>query len=33
LNDPVAIRLKGFTMSLRNSEADHIVVETSEQEG
>jgi ferrous iron transport protein A len=33
LNDPVAIRLKGFTMSLRNSEADHIVVETNEQEG
>jgi ferrous iron transport protein A len=33
LKDPVAIRLKGFTMSLRNSEADHIVVETSEQEG
>jgi ferrous iron transport protein A len=33
LKDPVAIRLKGFTMSLRNSEADHIVVETDEQEG
>jgi ferrous iron transport protein A len=33
LKDPVAIRLKGFTMSLRNSEADHIVVETNEQEG
>ena len=33
LKDPVAVRLKGFTMSLRNSEADHIVVETDEQEG
>ncbi|WP_069857173.1 FeoA family protein [Desulfoplanes formicivorans] len=33
LKDPVALRLKGFTMSLRNSEADHIVVETDEQEG
>ena len=33
LKDPVAIRLRGFTMSLRNSEADHIVVETDEQEG
>jgi ferrous iron transport protein A len=32
LKDPVAIRLKGFTMSLRNSEADHIVVETEEQD-
>jgi len=28
LKDPVAIRLKGFTMTLRNSEADHIIVET-----
>ncbi len=28
LRDPVAIRLKGFTMTLRNSEADHIMVET-----
>ncbi len=32
LKDPVAIRLKGFTMSLRNSEADHIVVEIDEQD-
>jgi len=32
LKDPVAIRLKGFTMSLRNSEADHIMVETEEQD-
>ena len=32
LKDPVAIRLKGFTMSLRNSEADHIIVETEEQD-
>jgi ferrous iron transport protein A len=28
LLDPVALRLKGFTMALRNSEADHITVET-----
>lgn len=28
LKDPVAIRLKGFTMTLRNNEADHIMVET-----
>jgi|UniRef100_A0A7C4AQR5 ferrous iron transport protein A len=28
LRDPVAIRLKGFTMTLRNSEADYIMVET-----
>ena len=27
LNDPVAIRLMGFTLTLRNSEADHIQVE------
>ena len=30
LNDPVALRLKGFTMSLRNREADHITVETED---
>lgn len=27
LHDPVALRLPGFTLSLRNSEADHIMVE------
>jgi len=27
LNDPVAIRIKGFTLTLRNSEADLISVE------
>ena len=26
LRDPVAVRLSGFTLSLRNREADHIVV-------
>ena len=26
LHDPVALRLKGFTLSLRNSEADFIAV-------
>ncbi len=27
LQDPVALRLKDFTMTLRNNEADHITVE------
>lgn len=27
LNDPVALRLTGFTLSLRNNEADYIAVE------
>jgi ferrous iron transport protein A len=27
LKDPVAIRIKGFTLALRNSEADYIDVE------
>lgn len=27
LYDPVAVRVRGFTLSLRNSEADHIDVE------
>ncbi|MHC1713717.1 MAG: ferrous iron transport protein A [Solidesulfovibrio sp.] len=27
LNDPVAVRMKGFTLSLRNCEADYITVE------
>ena len=26
LNDPVALRLKGFTLTLRNREADYITV-------
>lgn len=30
LKDPVALRLRDFTMTLRNSEADHIVVELAE---
>ncbi len=28
LQDPVALRMRGFTLTLRNSEADYIVVET-----
>ena len=30
LKDPVALRLRDFTLTLRNSEADHIVVEPVE---
>lgn len=30
LYDPVALRVKGFTLTLRNSEADHIEVEVAE---
>lgn len=30
LKDPVALRLKDFTLTLRNSEADHIMVEVIE---
>lgn len=30
LQDPVSLRLKGFTMTLRNSEADYITVETED---
>lgn len=26
LKDPVALRVKGYTLTLRNSEADHIMV-------
>ncbi len=26
LNDPVALRMKDFTLTLRNSEADHIMI-------
>ncbi len=32
LRDPVALRLKGFTLSLRNSEADFIRVTTDEND-
>jgi ferrous iron transport protein A len=31
LKDPVALRLKDFTLTLRNSEADYITVETTEE--
>lgn len=31
LKDPVALRLKGFTLTLRNSEADFITVELSDK--
>lgn len=30
LNDPVAIRLKGYTLSLRNKEADYIFVQITQ---
>lgn len=30
LKDPVALRLRDFTITLRNSEADHIIVEPVE---
>lgn len=30
LRDPVALRLRDFTMTLRNKEADHITVEPME---
>ncbi|OQY52295.1 MAG: iron transporter FeoA [Desulfobacteraceae bacterium 4572_88] len=29
LYDPVALRVRGFTLALRNSEADHIEVEVA----
>ncbi|OQX26449.1 MAG: iron transporter FeoA [Desulfobacteraceae bacterium IS3] len=29
LYDPVALRIRGFTLTLRNSEADHIEVEVA----
>jgi ferrous iron transport protein A len=31
LNDPVALRVMGGTLTLRNSEADYIVVEVAEK--
>ncbi len=30
LRDPVALRLRGFTLTMRNNEADHITVESCE---
>lgn len=30
LNDPVALRIMGFTLTLRNNEADYIEVEVKE---
>ena len=30
LNDPVALRLMDFTLTLRNNEADYIIVEVNE---
>jgi ferrous iron transport protein A len=31
LRDPVAIRIRDFTLTLRNNEADHITVRTEEE--
>ncbi len=31
LKDPVQIKLKGYNLTLRNNEADHILVSSSEQ--
>lgn len=31
LNDPVALRVMGGTLTLRNNEADHITVEVAEE--
>ncbi|CAK8712169.1 Ferrous iron transporter FeoA domain-containing protein [Candidatus Electronema halotolerans] len=31
LNDPVALRVMGGTLTLRNSEADHIMVEVADK--
>lgn len=33
LKDPVAIKIRNFTLTLRNNEADYIDVEVEEQEG
>ena len=33
LNDPVALRVMGGTLTLRNNEAEHIEVETEEVTG
>ena len=32
LKDPVAIKVRDFTLTLRNSEADHITVEVEDSE-
>lgn len=32
LNDPVALRVMDCTLTLRNNEADHILVETTERD-
>jgi ferrous iron transport protein A len=32
LKDPVALRVKGFTLTLRNQEADFILVEIAEEQ-
>ena len=31
LYDPVALKMRGFTLTLRNSEADYIICEIDEQ--
>lgn len=31
LRDPIAIKISGFVLSLRNSEADHIEVEVEDE--
>jgi ferrous iron transport protein A len=33
LRDPVALKIHGFTLTLRNNEADHITVEPLDREG
>ncbi len=30
LRDPVALRLRDFTLTMRNNEADHVLVDTEE---
>lgn len=32
LKDPVAVKVRDFTLTLRNNEADHIVVEVEESD-
>jgi len=33
LKDPVAVKVMDFTLTLRNSEADHILVEVDDEKG
>lgn len=33
LRDPVALRIRGYTLTLRNSEADHIQCDPTEDDG